>query len=168
MVDNIRVVVNGVSMLLELMLVFLSTEVARSEAGVAIALIQTAANVLTLMDVLLDFAMLSALHRLKTVAGSEEALNLGVVAVVVDRLDHLRVIVLVPRVVELICITSDSFVRPAFRLRHNLTQLEVKFILFDIEVVSWLGDSLGSWGFLNRSGLLLLEFVRFDGSLETE
>ena len=70
---DILVIANGEPVLLELMLVLLIAEVARSEAGVTIALVQAAADVLS-VDVL-NFLVLSALLGLKGEARTEEAFN---------------------------------------------------------------------------------------------
>lgn len=190
--DDILVVANGEPVLLELMLVLLIAEVARSEAGVTIALIQAAADVLS-VDVL-NFLVLSALLGLKGEARTEEAFNLRIEFVVMDWVNHLRVLALESHVVELVWQTSTSFMGPSLILRHSLTFLEVKPILFKIKVfVRWL-DIWGSYNWstnrpralvdvlrilpwrslalkslLNRSSrLLLLVLVFSDGCLETE
>lgn len=118
--NDILMIVNRVPVLLELMLVLLSAEVARSEAGITVALVQAAANVLSSVHFLLDFVVLCALHRLKGVASAEEALNLRVVVVVMDRMDLLGMLVLEPRVVEFVWETSSDLARSATRLGHNL------------------------------------------------
>ena len=190
--DDILVIANGEPVLLELMLVLLIAEVARSEAGVTIALVQAAADVLS-VDVL-NFLVLSALLGLKGEARTEEAFNLRIVFVVMDWVNHLRVLALEPHVVELVWQTSMRFMGPSLILRHSLTFLEVKPILFKIKVfVRWL-DIWGSYNWstnrpralvdvlrilpwrslalkslLSRSSrLLLLVLVFSDGCLETE
>jgi len=182
--NDILVIVNGVHELIVLVVLLSHSEVARGELGLTVAAIKAATDVLTVVKLMLGLVMFMALHWLKGVSSTEEALNLGIVVIVVDWMDHFRVVMLELSVVEFVGQTSNMLVGPASSHGHLFAFLEVESILFNIEVmnrstngsralvevlrVMVLGVMLTLDRLLDRSSFLLLVEILIDGSLQTK